>query len=314
MDADPDGRDAGALSADQVSDGHLALGPGARFPEVPRWATVASVPDRPLPPIPRYQCLRAAVPPEIDGRLDEAVWARAEWSAPFGRIDDGRPSGQETRIALLWDDRCLYAAYRAADRDVRGTATRHHEQVYMKDDDVEIFVQGDGGYYELGVNPVNTVYEFRWTWLQPLVERQDFGRLEELLKRSDTLYYTARPGEKLGRIGDMTWELPGLRHAVQVDGTLNNPADFDRGWTVEFALPWDGLAPILGGRPKPGTTLRIQAYRAEHDRSDPEKTAAFARHWPGGSPFTGYTWSTMGNGNVHNPERWAEVVLLDAPV
>ena len=29
--------------------------------------------------------------------------------------------------------------------------------------------------------------------------------------------------------------------AVALDGTLNNPADIDRGWTVELAFPWSAL-------------------------------------------------------------------------
>ena len=39
----------------------------------------------------------------------------------------------------------------------------------------------------------------------------------------------------------------GLRVAVRVDGTLNDPTDEDRGWTVEIALPWAGMAAFMGG-------------------------------------------------------------------
>jgi hypothetical protein len=250
--------------------------------------------------------------------LDEDTWARARWSEPFRSIGTGIADGHETTVALLWDDTHLYAAYRVGDPDVRASSTTHHDQVYMTDDDVEIFVEGAGGYYELGVNAINTVYEYRWTWLESLVERGDLVGLEDLFKVADFLYYTARGGERLGRVGEMDFDLPGLRHAVQVSGTLNWSQDVDRGWTAEFALPWAGLRTI--GRtqqpfpPKPGDSIRIQAYRAQHDRNDHEGAARLERGWPGATPFAGHTWSTMGNGNVHNPERWVPVRFLDDSV
>ena len=302
---------ASDLKPEFLSDGHLAIGPSPQFPEVPRWATVANVPTRELPPIPRYVCKRVATPLTIDGRLDEPAWQRAEWTAPLGRIETGILDAPPCSVALLWDETYLYAGFRVTDPDIRGAAVRHHEQLYMRDDDAEIFVKGDGRYYELGVNPINTIYEFRWTWLEPLIESRDFAGIEELFKTRDFVYYTARGGERAGRVGDMNWELPGLRHAVAIDGTLNMPHDVDAGWTVEYALPWASLAHIGLAPPSPGNELRIQAYRACHNRAESEKAAEMAKAWPGATPYEGYTWSTMGNGNVHNPERWAYVTLSD---
>ena len=299
------------LSAEMLGDGHLEMGAVPRFSRVPRWAAVAEVPDRPLPLVPAYTCRRAPSAPRIDGRLDDEAWRAATWSEPFGAIGDGSGGGYETRVALLWDDHCLYAAFRVADPDVRAATTVHHDQVYMTDDDVELFVEGDGAYYELGVNAINTIYEYRWTWLEPLVERGDWSGLEELFKVPDFLYYTARRGERLGRVGEMDFDLPGLRHAVQVTGTVNWPVDVDEGWTAELAIPWAGLRTIGGTAqpfpPSPGDTIRLQAYRAQHDWSDTEGAARLARIWPGATPYRGQTWSAMGNGNVHNPERWVPV-------
>jgi len=306
--------DPTAIPPELISDGHLVIGGVPKFERVARWATVADVPDRPLPPIPAYDCLRVSTPPTITGAL-EPVWDRAAWSEPFGRIEDGAKTGHETRVALLWDDECLYAAYRVTDPDIRAISTVHHSQIYMTDDDVEIFVEADGGYYELGTNPINTIYEYRWTWVQRLLESGDAAGIEALFKLPDFLYYTARGGETLGRVGEMDFDLPGLRHAVRVAGTINCPADVDEGWTAQFALPWSGLATV--GRdpgcfpPVPGSVIRIQAYRAQHDWTDAAGAARMSVAWPGASPFQGLTWSTMGNGNVHNPERWVPVRFVD---
>ena len=38
------------------------------------------------------------------------------------------------------------------------------------------------------------------------------------------------------------WEIPGLKTAVHINGTLNHPADRDHGWTVEIAFPRSALA------------------------------------------------------------------------
>ena len=72
------------------------------------------------------------------------------------------------------------------------------------------------------------------------------------------------------------------------------------GWTVEVALPWEGLKQIAGGRtmpPKSGDSFRMTAYRCHHDR-----TTRTAKGW---------TWSVMGNDNIHIPERWNQVVFVD---
>lgn len=302
------------VNAEQFGDGFNGLGPRPRWTSVYRWAAVANVPDGTLPAIPDYVCLRTPDPILVDGRLDEPVWSRAVWSEPFGRIDTGIDDGHGARIALLWDDEYLYAGYRVTDPDVRASSTTHHDQIYMTDDDVELFVDGGGRYYELGVNALNTIYEFLWTWVEPLAERRDYAALEELFKTADFLYCVARKGERLGRLGDMNWELPGLRHAVRVQGSVNFSGDVDEGWTAEFALPWSGLRAVDGRLPHPpreGDVIPIQAFRAQHDRSDPEKNAEWDRRWPGSTPADWYSWSAMGNTNVHNPERWVPVRFSD---
>jgi hypothetical protein len=270
----------------------------------PRWGHWIEAPAGGLPPVPDYPCHRVREAMTIDGRLDVAAWSRAVWSEPFGAIADGARVGLETRVALLWDERCLYAGFKIEDHDVRGSMTGFHDHVYIEDEDIELFIEGDGFYYEIGLNPVNTVYEIRWTWVEPIVERRDFAELDRLLRTPNFLYFLARDGERIGRHGDLDWELPGLGHAVQVDGVLNRPAIDDRGWTVELALPWQGLRAIRGGDgqpPKEGETLRITAYRAHHDRREGAPNQA----------SVGWSWCVTGNDNIHVPERWNKVTLVD---
>ena len=34
------------------------------------------------------------------------------------------------------------------------------------------------------------------------------------------------------------WNITGLKSAVKVNGTINNPNDTDKGWMLEIAIPW----------------------------------------------------------------------------
>jgi hypothetical protein len=297
-----------------LGDGFLGAGTRPQFPEIPRWARVANVPDGPLPPIPALSAHRVTGSIVVDGALSEPGWTTADWSDPFGFIASGEPASPDCRVAFLWDDTALYAGYRVEQHDIRAYTTRHHEHVYVKDDDVELFVAGAGTYYELGINPINTIYEIGWTWLEPLVEARDFDALERLMLVNDQFYYARRAGERIGRLADLGWELPGLRRAVRVDGAINAPDVLDVGWTVELALPWAGLAthiPELAGLRRAGDRVTIQAYRAHHPRRDPEADARMAAQFPGSSEWYGTTLSAMGNGNVHNPERWVSLELID---
>ena len=64
----------------------------------------------------------------------------------------------------------------------------------------------------------------------------------------------------------MDWDLPGLRAAVQVQGTLNDASDIDEGWTAEIAFPWSGLKTLAGKRPVPprdGDVWRMDFSRFE---------------------------------------------------
>ncbi len=279
--------------------GPVETGPVPRT-KFPRWARLRQVDLATLPPVKTWECLRTTEAITIDGSLEESVWQRVQWSEPFGLIDTGGRTPLETRVALLWDDDYLYAAYRIQDPDVRATMTGFNDHVYLTDEDVEFFFEGQGYYYEIGLNAVNTSYEIRWTWIEALVRERRFAELEELFKTPDYLYYLAREGEPIGRHADLNYRLPGCRHAVRIDGSVNCPDVTDRGWTVELALPWAGLRQIAGGRPlppRPGDTFRMTAYRCHHDRAN--------------GSAKGWTWSVMGNDNIHIPERWNSVVFVD---
>ncbi len=255
-----------------------------------------------LPPIPLYRCLRK--PSRLESRPpDAAAWAATEWSDPFPEICDGETT-VETRIAILWDDDNLYVAFRVAGPHRSALMHEPRDHVYVADDSVELFVEGDGHYWEIGRNSVNNGYEVRWVWLEQLVDRRDFDALESWVTTDDFIYYRSREGEPIGRIGDLNYQLPGLTTDV---GDVETASDgMIESWTAHMMLPFDGLRQAVGGvwPPPPDQRRRIAGYRIHHGVGayDPELRPQQQ------------TWSVMGNRDIHNPERWTDVVFVDVPV
>ncbi|MCX6954342.1 MAG: PQQ-dependent sugar dehydrogenase [Verrucomicrobia bacterium] len=173
------------------------------------------------------ECHWAPRPPVIDGKIDEAVWRRAEVMENFQM--SWQPEGQRkpataTRARLLWDNEYLYFAAEMEDTDVSAKITEHDGKLWSEDV-FELFFKpatDRPGYYEFQVNPRNT-------------------QLDMFLPARGAGGY-----DKYVRAGDFHWTT-----AVQVRGTLNDQGDKDRGWTVEGRIPWKDFQPT-GGRPAVG--------------------------------------------------------------
>jgi hypothetical protein len=96
----------------------------------------------------------------------------------------------------------------------------------------------------------------------------------------------------------MDWDFPGLKTAVKVDGRINDGESVDRGWTVEIALPWEGLKTLLPSKqfpPKPGDHIRAQFFRFE----------ALRYHGKTVGESPGWALSEHGIYDSHIPEAFA---------
>ncbi len=213
-----------------------------------------------------YKCHFTHKPPRIDGRLDDAVWDQASWTSDFVDIQGAaKPTPRfRTRVKMLWDDQNLYIAAQLEEPDVKATLTQH-DSVIFKDNDFEIFLKplpATDSYYEFEVNALNT------GWDLFLVKPYSVG---------------GRP--------DNSWDIPSLRTAVSVQGTLNNSADKDQGWTLEIAYPLNAFeARQKVPQPVPGTQWRLNFSRVE---------------WKAGQPKEdNWVWSSQGVINMHVPDRW----------
>ena len=121
----------------------------------------------PVPSIPfaprTAVCPRVAVPPVIDGMLDDDAWRLAPATTPFVDIrGDREPEPRLVTVAYLaWDDSCLYIAADLREPHVWGTLTRRDAVIYH-DNDFEVFIDPDGDnhhYYELEINALGTQWD-----------------------------------------------------------------------------------------------------------------------------------------------------------
>jgi hypothetical protein len=208
----------------------------------------------------------------IDGRLDRPAWRDAPKSPRFVDLVSGVPGFLETRMASLWDDEYLYVAFWVSEPDVRAKLAERDSLVWTEND-VEIFIGGEDCYYEFEINALGTVYEVFYIWQDALKKGGRFDVPEfDMLKRKVDVLGGFQDGMRYGkhprgaRWAFMDHDVPGLRAAVRVQGTLNDPADVDEGWTAEIAFPWSGLKHLAGSRPVPpraGDVWRMDFSRFE---------------------------------------------------
>ena len=227
-----------------------------------------------------YVCGRAGGVIAVDGKLDDPAWAAAPWTDDFVDIEgDVRPRPRfRTRAKMLWDETYFYVAAELAEPHVWGTL-KDHDAVIFADNDFEVFIDPEGDnhdYFELEINALATEWDL-------LLEKP---------------YRDGGPALN-------AWEIPGLREGVHVDGTLNDPSDRDRGWTVELALPWKALAPRNDrpGPPSDGDQWRVNFSRVEWEHlveAGRTKKVADRRE-------DNWVWSPQGVIDMHRPERWGYV-------
>lgn len=250
-----------------------------------------------------YTCYRSPGPIRVDGKLDEVSWANAPWFDAFVDLVTGEPPWFKTRVALLWDERYLYVGFDVQETDVRATHTERDSPVY-EENDLEVFIAAKDAYYEFEINAHNTVYEAFWIWKDALGPESVFqaaAEFEPEVQRAMTLAGVGGHLHPRGeRWGFLDWDLPGLLHAVHVDGTLNQSDDVDSGWTAELAFPWRGLQWLADGRslpPRAGDTWRIECSRFQQRGLDGAELARSA----------GWTWNRHGHYDSHIPELFPYV-------
>tara|TARA_B100001250_G_C19761750_1_gene772809 strand:- start:362 stop:1438 length:1077 start_codon:yes stop_codon:yes gene_type:complete len=228
----------------------------------------------------KYICYKADSPIVLDGKIDDKAWENIEWTQSFVDIEgDLKPRPYyDTKVKMTWDEDYFYFGAKMEDPHVWATLTER-DAVIFKDNDFEIFLDPDGdthNYYELEVN----AFETEWDLM--------------LLK----------PYHDDSHVALDSWDIPGLITKVYINGTINNPSDKDKGWSVEIAIPWKAFAGNFRSNnyPKEGEEWKVNFSRVHW-----ETDIISSKYVKKDKPEFNWVWSPQGLISMHMPERWGLV-------
>jgi len=241
-----------------------------------------------------YECRLSEAAPVIDGDLSDPAWEKAAWTSDFIDIQGkDQPAPRfRTRAKMLWTADGLHVAAEMAEPHVWGTLTEKNAIIFH-DNDFEIFLDPDGdtlNYYEFEINALGTIWELT---------------LDKPYSKGGTAVHGTN--------------LPGLKSAVKIQGTLNDSSDTDTGWSVEVFLPWKDLAKHEGSMtspPKPGDIWRINFSRVEWKHlvkgGKYVRVPEHGEKIPDGEhPEDNWVWSPQGTINMHLPEHWGKLKFAE---
>ena len=147
----------------------------------------------------------------IDGDDSDVSWNKVDWSSSFIDIEGVKKPTYNTKVKMLWDETYFYILAKIEEPHVWANL-KQKDTIIFYNNDFEIFIDPDGdthNYYELEINALNTNWDL----------------------------FISKPYRE-GNVVLNDWTVTGLKSAIKVNGTINNPTDIDTGWTVEMAIPW----------------------------------------------------------------------------
>jgi hypothetical protein len=123
-----------------------------------------------------------------------------------------------------------------------------------------------------------------------------------------------RPYNEGGKATHPT-NMKGLVSGVHVEGTINDPRDVDKYWSVTIAFPWSGFKRYNGSgvAPEAGAEWRINFSRVQWPFKIDAKTGKYVRlpeyntldeHFE-----DNWVWSCQHAINMHAPKHWGRLVF-----
>jgi len=247
---------------------------------------------------------------KIDGNTQKAIWKNAKWSKRFVDMVSGAAGMYNTQVAILWNSTHLYIAFEAEEPFVEAKLTERDSILFLEND-LEVFIDGGDCYYELEVNAANTIYEVFFIWKDAYKKGEKFDVPQFDVHQNQAYTF----GGDYDRSGASFWkgthprgirwaftnfDLDGLETAVQIDGTLNDNSDIDKGWSLEIGIPWKSLELLANGRTIPPTNGDIWTMFL----------GRFQKLMVGGKevqPHPAMVLNSHGIYDTHLPEKWSRI-------
>ena len=213
--------------------------------------------------LPQYDVLKTNKKIIVDGNLDESAWREAGL-IHFKLNDTGDLIDNSAMLTTgkgCYDDGNIYFAFQCNDPDIWCNFTQRDDYLW-KEEVIEIFIDTDDNpedYIEIEISPSNVLFDS----------------------------FIVDP-KKIDFVETAGFNLPGIKTAVNVDGTLNKRDDLDRNWTVEMSIPFSDL---IGDQKLDINKLdkwRINFYRVNRDL---------------GKEDAKYAWSPT-LGSFHTPSKF----------
>lgn len=224
--------------------------------------------------------------PQVDGNLNDNVWKEVQWTALFQDIEGNKKPKPyyETRVKMIWSDSSLFVAAELMDDHIWANL-RNHDDIVFYDNDFEVFISPANNthqYFEIEVNALNTIFDL----------------------------FLPKPYRNYGS-ALISWNTPGLKSSVKINGTLNNPKDKDTSWTVEMEIPFQAIS--MGNDiqfPKENNIWRINFSRVQWETEiQNEKYIKKKDKNEKVLPENNWVWSPQGVINMHCPERWGYLMF-----
>lgn len=190
---------------------------------------------------PLYRVSRAKGPILVDGKMDELGWKDAEVRSFDYFFRKNEPlEKQKTKFRMLWDDKNIYLFYEFEDTSLTARDTSHDGAPSM-DDCAEFFCipypDSLSMHFVFEVNMNKAAMDCIVLWQ----------------------YHDNR--------SFFIWDYnPQYEIGVASDGTINNDKDTDKGWTMEFAIPFKVFSNFSPA--KVGTKWAFQACRQDRNKVD----------------------------------------------
>jgi len=204
----------------------------------------------------------------IDGEASETAWELAEpvFLKDNRSGNDVTDSMVKTEVKACYDDSMLYFVFICNDPDIWTSFTQRDEHLW-EEEAVEVFIDVDDvpeTYVEIEVSPGNVLFDS----------------------------YIVDP-DKIDVPQTALFNLPGIKTAVNVSGTMNKRDDRDNSWTVEIAIPFKDLANEKVAQVNKNTPLKINFYRLDQNHDMPRMS---------------YAWSPTG-GRFHKPAVFGTLIF-----
>ena len=167
-------------------------------------------------------CVKTKDTIEIDGIMEKA-WEKSNVYGMYVVQTTKKPLSP-AEIRTMYDDENLYVFMKTKDKDITAYETRTDEST-CADDVMEIFLRPGKNapwYYNAEINALGTAY----------TAKNHSGNKDQIRWRH-------------------LWN-PDLEYAIHIEGTLNNPYDTDKYWTLEVKIPFAQLDYLNGKTPKAG--------------------------------------------------------------